>query len=225
MHGEIELRPRLEQVYFSRAIAASAEAKEHASKALESHAEFSWNQTMERAYDLGDEIDPEEDLTAAASAAAHVLGHDFGLCIQSIVLAHVFSALTLETHINAAAAAHLSGRARDEFDDLSIKGKWLFLPRLLNKESFDPGAEPYQSFSTLVAIRNRLVHAKSHDAAKVRGASRSPRELLSTGVREASRSVGTVRKMVLALATFLGVEPPAWLKISESTPYLLVYGS
>jgi hypothetical protein len=40
----------------------------------------------------------------------------------------------------------------------SIEDRWVVLPRLLFGRTFDRGAEPFQSFTHLVTLRNELVH-------------------------------------------------------------------
>ena len=53
----------------------------------------------------------------------------------------------------------------DLFEELeasaSVQSKFLLLRALLAKKPYDKGAQPYQDFSLLIALRNELVHRKA----------------------------------------------------------------
>jgi hypothetical protein len=67
-----------------------------------------------------------------------------------------------ETYVNQVAQVALKGRKVDEFDKLSIIGKWIFIQDLLKlKKTLTIDAEPMQSFAKLVSERNKLVHYKN----------------------------------------------------------------
>ena len=222
---KIKLRPTLEQIYFARAIQAVEEAKQQSTAAAEhDHLFWLWRMVDEM-HDLGDEVDPDEDPTIAAGRLALGLGHAFGLFLQSLILSHVFCAMTLEAHVNNTASRHLPGSLRDAFDRLPLRDKWLFLPRLLSRDGFEPGAEPFQGFTTLVTLRNRLVHAKGEDLVFLLRRGADSRALLDDGITDAENSLQVVHSMVHALAGLLGSPVPSWLEHAESTPYLLEYGA
>jgi hypothetical protein len=46
------------------------------------------------------------------------------------------------------------------FDNLELRTKWSLLPLIVRQKTFDRGAEPWQSFNSLVALRNSIVHPK-----------------------------------------------------------------
>ena len=80
--------------------------------------------------------------------------------LQHIALTYILCFTALEVHINTTAKDSLEGKLRDSFEKISIKGKWLFLPKMLSQSTFDPGSEPFQSFSKLTNYRNELIHYK-----------------------------------------------------------------
>src|SRR5439155_11137514 len=73
---------------------------------------------------------------------------------------HLLCASCLEAHINQHAKDVLAGKEYDDFDKISLTGKWRFLPKLLGKAGFESGTEPFQSFDRLVGWRNDLIHYK-----------------------------------------------------------------
>jgi hypothetical protein len=46
----------------------------------------------------------------------------------------------------------------EALERLDVTKKWIIFPRLLHNKEFDSGAEPFQSFSGLVDLRNTLMH-------------------------------------------------------------------
>jgi len=152
------------------------------------------------ANDWGDEIDfsvveDEHDLSPEDIALVHVY-------IQSIACVHIFAAAALEACINSAAQERLKGKSLNEFDKLSLEGKWLFLPQLISIEKFDPGAEPFQSFSRLVSFRNKLIHLKSVTMSLDDVLNDS--NPLGLGLTSAGRSLEAAGKMLSNLASQLG---------------------
>ena len=82
--------------------------------------------------------------------------------IRHFSLAKILLVASAEAYINEVAAIEIKGQSpQDEFDKLSIIGKWLFLPKLLKmKTIFYLDRDPLQSFSKLVRSRNKLIHFK-----------------------------------------------------------------
>jgi len=163
------------------------------------------------ANDWGDEIDfsvveDEHDLSPEDIALVHeeenVLEGHVRVYIQSIACVHIFAAAALEACINSAAQERLKGKSLNEFDKLSLEGKWLFLPQLISIEKFDPGAEPFQSFSRLVSFRNKLIHLKSVTMSLDDVLNDS--NPLGLGLTSAGRSLEAAGKMLSNLASQLG---------------------
>jgi hypothetical protein len=132
-------------------------------------------------------IDTEHQFETVGFACAPVLEH--------IAIVHLLCTNCLEATINAIAKDLLNGSMFDEFDKLSLTGKWLFLPRTHGIAGFDPGKEPFQSFNRMVKFRNSLTHYRPK---KERFAFAVPTFLVGLGlsVTDAESSVKVTRKMV-----------------------------
>lgn len=102
---------------------------------------------------------------------------DAGVRYRLSLSAVVFSAIALEAFINELAeyAAMSSDKASPEVGNFaalarqveeahgSIALKFLLASALLGGQSYDRGAQPYQDFDLLVAVRNAIVHHKPED--------------------------------------------------------------
>lgn len=174
------------------------------------------------AWDLGDEIDisfsnEESDYVEGLKAEAKAAS---GLFLQTAAATHIFCVAALEAHINKTAKKYIKAKKFEHFEKLSIEGKWLFLPQLLGKNDFDPGNQPFQGFSKLIQIRNKLVHHKGNKVTY--SLTRGPiglYESLGLSVEEASKSVESTKKMIENISELLGHEKPTWTK-STSYEYL-----
>ena len=138
----------------------------------------------------------------------------YGLQIQYLALVHILCAAAAEAHINQIAKEELTGKFRDQFEKVSLEGKWLFLPKMLGGSSFDQRSEPFQSFSMLIKYRNALVHHKSKKE-NWEGFEQGPPKFLHTlglSLQEADRSVRSVRLMFIELSKIIKRKPPYWLR-------------
>lgn len=52
------------------------------------------------------------------------------------------------------------------FDRLELRTKWSLLPLVVRQRTFDPAAEPWQSFDSLVELRNFIVHLRRRPVPK-----------------------------------------------------------
>jgi hypothetical protein len=82
--------------------------------------------------------------------------------IKHFSLAKILFVASAEAYVNEVAAVAIKGKSsQDEFDKLSLIGKWLFLPKLMRmKKIFLLDRDPLQSFSELVRSRHKLIHFK-----------------------------------------------------------------
>jgi hypothetical protein len=103
---------------------------------------------------------------------------------QRVGTAIVFSALTLEAFINQQFGLNPESRkVIKEEKGISLKAKWFLLPLLLGgKKTFDRGAELFQTFSELVALRNSI-HFNPTESVDVT-ASRPQRRFFSDLVKD-----------------------------------------
>jgi len=171
-----------------------------------------WKQIEQSTPDLSAQYDLLEPLGVQLEGADYQIGSAYGLMIKEIAIVHILSAAALEAHINGVAAERLTGKDFDHFEKLSLEAKWLFLPRLLGLESFNPGNEPFQSFSRLIKIRNELVHYKGHQEDWVSGGPPAFLSELGLTLVDSEKALKSVFGMIDALARMMKTEPPYWLR-------------
>jgi hypothetical protein len=142
--------------------------------------------------------------------------------IRTVATVHILCATCLEAHINIRAERTLTGKHFDEFDKLSLSGKWLFYSALIGGKCLDPGRQPFQSFQRLVKFRNALVHyrvksgrSKTYDPYDV------PPFVKELGLRSeaAVDSVSIVREMVAELAKIESREVPEWIAADHGSAF------
>jgi hypothetical protein len=132
--------------------------------------------------------------------------------IRGTTTAHTLCANCLEAHINIIAHTSLSGAKFSEFDKLSLYGKWLFYPQIMQIGFFDVGREPLQGLSQLIGARNALVHFKGIRCRREFGFQVPDFvERLKLRVLAAEKSLRTVRDLVSQLAAMEKREKPQWL--------------
>jgi hypothetical protein len=126
--------------------------------------------------------------------------------LEHVATSMVFSALCLETFINQEYEQHLKNHEIfNDLDKLSLEGKWRLLPLLLgSSETFNKGAEPYQTFDDMIFTRNhRLVHFKPNlEGQPPRHTSKKRTEYwgrLVTNIALAEKYLECVRQMILEL--------------------------
>lgn len=163
------------------------------------------------AYDYGDEIDFDEEEWTNLKRAEEQLADAFGRFVQSVALTHILCIMALEAHINMVAQEQFVGKTFEEFDKLSVKGKWLILPGIAGKQTMDPGKQPYQGFSHMIRRRNALVHPKTNELQELLTKSGDPNILLQKGLQDASESLETTENMIIELAQLLSSNKPKWL--------------
>lgn len=160
-------------------------------------------------YDEG--YDKIESLCIQQEDAEYQIRKSYGPFIQQICLTHILAILTLEAHINFKADELLKGKEKDNFLDLSLESKWMFLPKILQSGGFNYGIEPFQSFSRLIKIRNKLVHYKPKDEDWQLIEENFPIKDFGISLDHAEKSLKTVKDMIIQLADFLKIESPHWV--------------
>ena len=149
--------------------------------------------------DSGEAYDDLEPVYIQMEGAEHGLGAAYGPYFQNIALTHILCATVAEAHINIIAKERLEGKFRDNFERISIEGKWLFLPKISGNATFVQGAEPFQSFSKLIKYRNELVHYKGKKESWEGFEQGMPKFIdhLGLSLRKARKSIMAVKEMIL----------------------------
>jgi hypothetical protein len=131
--------------------------------------------------------------------------------IENIVVTHIMCVACLEAYINIVAKDSFGGKCLDYFERLPLEAKWLYMPSLMNKAVLDPGREPFQSFSMLIKIRDKLIHYKptfeDYEGKLFPGYV----DELHLSVSAGELSVNLVPKLVEAICTQIGRRPPSWI--------------
>lgn len=137
--------------------------------------------------------------------------------IKHFSTAKILLVCCVETYINEVMSISLKGRSFDEFDKLSITGKWIFSQELLRHEKKIPlNRNPFQDFAKLIAERNKLVHFK--------GVSKSLKRLeipnyiqdLKLTPEDCLRNVKAVKDLIREFSlNWTGSSGPDWLDKDE----------
>lgn len=159
----------------------------------------------------------QERLAIEMENAEYNIGVAYGPYLQAIAVTHILCAAALESHINIRSKELLKGKTLEYFERIPLEAKWLFLPRMLNIEGFNPGEKPYQDFSKLTSIRNKLIHYKRREEPWKTNNSIVPNFLENLGLTEenAAQSLDSVREMVNTLAEQLMEDTPYWLRVND----------
>lgn len=208
---ELGLEIDFEEVLFRQALRGVQEAATLIETLRDREGDLKWLDLHDLfvMWDMGDEIDvPTRAIGSAAEQAKEALG----LILQGLVAAHVFGVMTLEAHINRRAGELLSGSLLRNFARLSLEGKWLLLPRLACKETFDSGTMPFQGFKKLVSVRNELVHSSPGTEDRFFPLESGPLAGAGAALGRTKLAIQTVRAMATELASMLGDSPPAWVR-------------
>ena len=174
---------------------------------------------------LGNSFAAYDDLEPIAiqlEAAEYDLGIAHAPVLQAIAVVHILAAASLEAHINGRGLERLSGKYFELFERFSLEAKWITLPKLLDKAGFDVGAEPFQSFSRLVRLRNALAHYKGKQEDWTPPG--VPGFLLELGLTpdDAKKSIEAAKRMISRLAQELGESEPVWLRRKSKISYFNV---
>lgn len=139
--------------------------------------------------------------------------------LEHLATVHILCVTALEAHINTQAKELLEQSLFGALERISLKAKWLLLPRLLGLPGFSRGAEPFQSLTRLVRYRNRLVHYKGEREEWDRDtAVPGFLEKLGLTLPAGEGSLNSVKGMVGAFARQRDQELPYWL-VSEDGHY------
>jgi len=219
-HLELSILPV--EIYFGSAVKSATLARQTTDMIAQQHGHLKWLDLYWEsvAWDAGDEIDPDPEELENIDEAVARLAELIGVFLQSVFATDVFAVMTLEAFVNGLASDMLGGSMLDQFDRLSLEGKWLFLPRLVGRDSFDPGREPFQGFRRLVRRRNAHVHTKKDEPLHVVGGDLAD-EFLRSRLSQIDDALATVRGLITQISTLLGTELPNWVQEGELAYYHL----
>ena len=175
--------------------------------------EAKWNRIEKKhkgnLYEAYDDLEP---ISIQMEDAHYGIGKAYGPLLKEVAVVHILSTATLEAHINSLSKETLDGKACVLFERLSLETKWLFLPKMLNLNGFDPGKQPFQNFSQLIKYRDKLIHYKGIQEPWIQGAAPEFIKNLGLTITDSEKSLKTVDGMIRTLARLRGVKPSFWLR-------------
>jgi hypothetical protein len=149
-----------------------------------------------------------------SAAELQILGPSGALLSEHSVVAIMFAALSVEAFINHYGITHLTRPFfKKHLDRMSIRDKWVIIPRLTVGKAIDTNGQPYQRLCTLFTLRDKLVHFKSPEF--------SPDSIRTSdiiGLSEAENAIEAVRTLVAALNEVDPLADRTWVRWTEEMP-------
>ena len=214
-NSSLEISFEAEELYFLAAQQAFRQATALRDEVLTEGHEYSLVELLlfAKVYDLGDEIDPNVDVSDFDETTEYLRGalDRFTLATTSV---DVFTVMTLEAHINAAiACSRISNTKQKKFYRHSLKYKWLSAPQLIGPgQVFDPSKEPFQSFEKLIERRNGIVHTEGDGRVVILNDTATPDDYMTKKLTKAKSALDAACSMAAELAKALNIAAPAWVK-------------
>ena len=144
--------------------------------------------------------------------------------IRDIALVHILNALCLEAYVNKIALNRLNPKSSfEDFDRLSLEGKWFFLPSLIKgHRTFDKGTSVFQGFKNIIKRRNNLVHFKGKNEDWRGYLPPQFFEDLGLKIEYAQESCSTVKNMIRKLCEYCSMAIPKWLDVNFINVFELI---
>jgi hypothetical protein len=137
--------------------------------------------------------------------------------VRHFSIAKILLACCAESFVNEVASVCLSGRKLNEFDKLSIIGKWLFIQDILKIDKrISPDNHMIQGFNSLIIERNKLIHFKGLNGSL--GKLEIPRfiEDLKLTPNDCELNFKAVRELISTFSrNWRGSYGPNWLNVDE----------
>ncbi|MBA7485035.1 hypothetical protein ES707_20569 [subsurface metagenome] len=140
------------------------------------------------------------------------LGHQLNE-MQNSMGCFVFCAICLEAYINTYAGDRLSKLIWEKLERLPHANKWIIVPELLLKKTFESDKKPYTLLKWLVEKRNSIVHHKgkfSEPRIDRLGVSHD-RVFAEFTLEEAEKAFQLVKDLIKSLHSFDASKAPDWV--------------
>lgn len=217
----------VDEMFFDAANDSCKVAKEHKEKILKMRDELHTREWYPYyvAYDNGDEVDihafdiPQKEFDKV-SIFEFQMAKTSQIFIKSVVMIHIYCALSLESHINRQGKILLTPPEFNRFEQKSHKEKWKSLPKKIKNKSFDLRKSPFLDFVELIKLRNSIVHYKELPGMWNNGDSEWYNKNLEDSLNIAEKSISTTRAMIVRLSELLEQGYPPMLK--EKRPISIV---
>jgi hypothetical protein len=121
-----------------------------------------------------------------------------------------------ETYVNEVAGVILNGKTLEEFDKLSIIGKWIFIQELTKvKKKLTVDKNPMQCFVELTKERNKLVHFKGMKKDLQLLEIPNYLEDLKLTPKNSLKNINSVRDLIRNFSLEWKGSRPGWLNFEE----------
>ncbi len=140
------------------------------------------------------------------------LGHQLNE-MQNSMACFVFCVICLEAYINTYAGDRLSKLIWEKLERLRLEDKWMLVPELLLKKTFERNKEPYKSLKWLVDKRNSIVHHKGKFSKPRidRLGVIYDRVYAEFTLEEAEKALQLTKDLIKSLHSFDASKTPHWL--------------
>lgn len=147
-----------------------------------------------------------------ASEKQDKLGHQLNE-MQNSMACFVFCVICLEAYINMYAGDRLSKLVWEKLERLRLEDKWMLVPELLLKKTFERSKEPYKSLKWLVDKRNSIVHHKGKFSKPRidRLGVLHDRVYIEFTLEEAEKAFHLTKDLIKSLHSFDASKAPAWV--------------
>ena len=133
--------------------------------------------------------------------------------MQNSMACFVFAVICLEAYINTYAGDWLSELVWEKLERLRLEDKWMLVPELLLKKTFERKKEPYASLKWLVNKRNSIVHHKGKfsEPRTDRLGVLHDRVYAEFTLEEAEKAFQLTKYLIESLHRFDASKAPKWL--------------
>jgi hypothetical protein len=133
--------------------------------------------------------------------------------MQRSMACFIFCEICLEAYINTYAGDRLSKLVWERLERLRLEDKWIIVPELLLKKTFEKDKEPYKSLKWLVDKRNFIVHYKGKfSEPKIdRLGNLHDRIFTEFTLEDTEKAFQLVKDMIKSMHSFDNSKVPDWL--------------
>jgi len=123
--------------------------------------------------------------------------------------------------VNEVANSVLTGSKFDEFDKLSLSGKWIFIQDIMKlKKQMAVDKNPLQGFVQLIKERNKLVHFKGRKKELELLEIPNYLEDFNLTPSDCKRNLENVRELIICFSlNWRGSYGPDWLNVDDRGSY------
>jgi hypothetical protein len=141
--------------------------------------------------------------------------------VRNFATAKILLSCCAEAYVNEVANSVLTGSKFDEFDKLSLSGKWIFIQDIMKlKKLITVDKNPLQGFVQLIKERNKLVHFKGRKKELQLLEIPNYLEDFNLTPSDCNRNLENVRELIMRFSlNWIGSYGPDWLNVDDRGLY------